>query len=272
MIAFVFAGQGVEPPWIDPALVARTDARPLLDAASAITGVDVVRALVRGDAALERLEVMQPAFVAACLVATRALDARPDIVCGHSLGELVAVAAGGWIDPIDAIAIAATRGRLMAREAARHPGGMAAVAPELVERALASGVTVAAENAPTERVVTGPLAAIKAVVAELRCKRLPVTGAWHSSLIAGAVAEYRAALAAVPWRDGATFVANFDGEVATRATIIDRLAGQLVHPVRFTRVLSTLRALGATRFVIPGPARLVRALIRGTLGDVEIRT
>ena len=279
-VAFVFAGQGVEPPWIAPDLVARADAAALIDAASAATGCDVRHLLVRGGAALARTEVMQPALVTACLIAARALGAAglaPDVVCGHSLGELAAWAAGGYVAPVDAIAVAAVRGRLMAREAARSPGGMA-IAGGDVARALAVGqahgrLVVAAENSPAETAVAGDEAALAAIARALGCRRLPVAGAWHSGAMSDAVGELRAALAAVPRASGphAPLVCNRDGAVAAADALPERFAGQLVQPVRWIACARALAARGVTRYVAVGPGRLVRGLLRANLGDIDVR-
>jgi len=312
--AFVFAGQGVDPPWIAGDLVARDRARPLIDAASDATSADIRSLLLRGGGALARTEIAQPALATACLIAAAALEDHgvlPDVACGHSLGELVAWAAGGYVSACDAIAVAAVRGRLMAREAKRHPGGMAAVhgeradgaslarvrpgdatpgdaasvrsigAPPIeavphVARALAAGrahgsLVVAAENALDEHVVSGDPAAIAAVLAACPSQRLAVAGAWHSPAMAGAVGELGEALARIPQRAGVPFACNRDGRIAAAADIPALLAGQLVHPIRWVDCLRTLATFGVGRYVVIGPGKLMRALIRRTLGDVDVR-
>src|SRR5204862_5747814 len=153
-------------------------------------GVDVARLLARGGRELARPAILQPALVAACLcVAAELADAgvQPAVVCGHSLGELAAWAAGGQVAAHDAIAAAALRGRVMAREAERHPGGMVAVhgGPAELRRALTAGracgsLVLAAENARDEHVVSGTEPALAAVLAAVPSTRLPVAGAWHS--------------------------------------------------------------------------------------------
>lgn len=276
--AFVLAGQGVDPPWIAPDLLARPRARPLLDAASEAAACDVRPLLSRGGAALARTEVLQPALVAACLIAADALaeaGVAPDVVCGHSLGELTAWAAGGQVGAADVIAAAGLRGRLMARQAARHPGGMAVVAGDL-ERVLAVGrargrLVVAAYNTPAEIAVSGDAAALAAIAA-LGARRLPVAGAWHSDAMADAVGELRAALEAIPRTGrGAPLVCNRDGRVAAPGDVPALLAAQLVRPVHWTACATTLAALGVTRFVAVGPGRLVRAMLRAHLGPVDVR-
>lgn len=277
--ALLFGGQGSEPPWIAPDLVARAYARDVISAASAHAGCDVARLLVRGGPALAKVEVLQPAFVAACLAAAAALaeaGVTADVVCGHSLGELAAWAAGGHVAPVDAVAAAAVRGRLMAREATRNPGGMCVVDGDVAE-ALAIGrargrLVIAAENAPAQTALAGDEAALAAVVAAGRGRRLPVAGAWHTSVMADAVGELEAVLAAVPRAaSGAAFVCNRDGTVADPGAIPSLLAGQLVRPVRWIAATRTLRALGVTRFVVAGPGKFVRATLRANLGDVDVR-
>jgi [acyl-carrier-protein] S-malonyltransferase len=280
-IALLFAGQGVDPPWIARDLLDRPAARPLVAAASDATGVDVGKLLARGGRELAQTAILQPALVAACLCVAAELAAAgvvPALVCGHSLGELAAWAAGGHIAAVDAIAAAAVRGRVMAREASLHPGGMVAVRGGAAElhRALAAGrargsLVLAAENAPDEHVVSGSEPALAAVLAVVPSARLPVAGAWHSPAMAGAVDELAAALAAVPARKPrALLVCNRTGSPAAPGDVPALLAGQLVHPVRWVAALQTLRTLGATRYIVVGPGKLVRGLVRRTLGDVPI--
>src|SRR6185503_2008455 len=152
------------------------------------------------------------------------------------------------------------------------------------ERALAAGrargsLVFAAQNAPDEHVLSGTEPALAAVLASAPASapvsapvtRLPVAGPWHSPAMAGAVDELQAALAAVPTRTPrALLVCNRTGAAAAPADVPALLAGQLVHPVRWVATLDTLRALGVTRYIVVGPGKLLRSLVRRTLGDVAV--
>jgi acyl transferase domain-containing protein len=284
VIAFLFAGQGVELPWVDAALLREPAVAALVALASEHAGADVAHLLARGGRELERCEIVQPAFVAVCLGVHRLLDAagvRPDVVLGHSLGELTAWAAAGGIACEDAVAIAARRGRLMAREAARHPGGMLRVKGDraVVERALAVGreagwICIAACNGPDEHAVSGDDAALARVAAHFPATRLAVAGAWHSPAMADAVdelAEVQRAVARRPMR--ARFVANRDGAFAHDDDVPDLLVGQLVRPVEFVASLATLVDAGVRRWLAVGPGKMIRALVHRNVGvacDVEM--
>jgi len=285
--ALLFAGQGVPPPWVARELLDTGPARALLAAASEATGADVARLVARGGRALERPEILQPALVAVCLAVDALLEeagVRPDLVLGHSLGELSAWAASGAIDRAAAVAAAALRGRLMAREAAARPGGMLALRgadQAACEEALAAGaaagaISLAAENAPDEWVLAGDDAALAAAAAAARVPsvRLPVAGPWHSPAMAGAEAELAAALAALPRRPSrALLVSGRDGRAiaAGDAEVPALLAGQLTRPNRFAPALRQLAACGASRLVAVGPGKLLRSLVRRTLGpSIEV--
>jgi [acyl-carrier-protein] S-malonyltransferase len=271
VIAFVFPGQGADPPWVDAAMLARPELRDRVALASAATGVDVEQLLRRGGRDLARTEVLQPALVAVCLGIVRTLDVTPDIVSGHSLGELTAWAASGAISDADAIAVAAVRGRLMADAAARTPGGMVALRdPETADRIIASGeLCLAAHNAPDEVVLSGPRDAIARVLREVPSTRLAVAGAWHSPAMADAVPELSRALHAIARKPGVRFVANRDGAVAAAAAIPELLAQQLVRPIAWVAAQRTL-AETARRWLVIGPGAAVRALARRTVPEVEV--
>lgn len=215
--------------------------------------------------ALERTDVLQPVLTALSLAvhaALRAAGVTPALLLGHSLGEVPALAAAGALSSEDAVRLAAKRGALMAREAARHPGGLIAVHSEdEAQRLLLShpGLRLAARNAPDEVVLSGLAADLPA-----SARRVPVSGPWHHDAMADAVAPFRAALDAVPHHAPLLpCVRNLDG---APGLTVDALADQLTRPVEFTRCLSTARALGADTFVTVGPGLVLRGLVRKTLG------
>lgn len=225
----------------------------LLERASAETGVDVRRALERGGRALRRTEVLQPTLVAvawACAEALREAGVPRHASAGHSLGALTAAAWSAGLPADEAIALAAERGRRMAEHAG---GGMLALRAGAAEvaAALPEGLTVAAENAPDETVVSGPKDALRAFAtsAPWPSRPLDVSGAWHSPAMAPAVAPIRAAL-----------------RRAFGPGVADALAEDVVRPVRFVSTLEGLARDGVTDLVLVAPGRVARGLARRTLG------
>jgi [acyl-carrier-protein] S-malonyltransferase len=249
-------------------------------------GRELVVALERGGRHLERTDVLQPALVAACLtVASRLAEAgvRPAVVAGHSVGELAALAVAGAASFEDAIGMAAVRGRFMAREAARRPGGMLALLEPTggaVEAAIALGTRhgvmgLAAVNAPDQCVLAGEVGSLEAVAAQFPSRRLAVAGGWHCDLMAGASAEllceFRALRVCPPQT---TFVVNRTGQALLETDdLCDVLVGQLVRPVQWMASLTTLETMGVTDIVTVGPGRILRGLVRKNLGSrVRVHT
>lgn len=270
--ALVFPGQGSEAPGLGPACGAALAeltprGRALLAHASEACGLDVARALADGARALERTDVLQPTLVALSLAAARALEARgvvPACVLGHSLGELAAACFALDLDDADAISLARTRGVAMAAAAEAQPGGMVALP---VLPASLDGAVLAAENAPSEVVLSGPNEVVARWAKTRGATRLRVSGAWHSPAMEPAVAPFRAALHAVIgtrrtrvpiW--SATCAERVDGD-----RLVDALATGIVSPVYWSR---TLRAAAeyAQAFLFLAPGRVGRALARRTLG------
>lgn len=209
--------------------------------------------------------MLQPVLTALALtVHARLLAAglRPALLLGHSLGELPALAAAGVLTDEEAVTLAARRGALMAREAATHPGGLLAFPSDAAAHAaLGPGLQVAARNAPDEVVLSG---ADEALARTRGGRRVAVSGPWHHAAMAGAVDEFRAALAAVPSRPATVDVLrNADGEPGLT---LEGLAAQLTAPVEFTRCLATARARGIDTFLTVGPGLVLRGLVRKNLG------
>jgi len=272
--AFLFPGQGSEAPGMGGAALGSPLARRLLARASAAVGVDVGEAIVRGTPALARTEVSQPGLVAVCLALCEDLQrdgVTPDVVAGHSVGELAAFCVAGYFTPEEAVDAAIERGRFMARAAKEHPGGMVALRREADARAAiaasAGALELAAHNAPEEWVVTGERAALAAVGERYGGVRLPVAGPWHSRAMASAEAPWRAWLDAVPARaPRCAVVANAHGAFVGDERPVELLVGQLTRPVQWAATLATLTAAGVSDFRAIGPGRVLRGLVRANLG------
>ena len=202
---------------------------------------------------------------------------RPDLVAGHSVGEISAAHAAGILDLAEAGELVAARGRLM--EALPEGGAMVAVqateaevTPLLVE---ATGeIAIAAVNGPDALVLSGAEDTVLAVAARLaeqgrKTKRLTVSHAFHSPLMAPMLDEFRAVVArlrprpaAVPVVSTLTGAPAEDGRFATPEYWVD----QVRHAVRFADAVTALRDQGAGTFLEIGPGGGLTALALRTLG------
>lgn len=252
----------------------------LVDVAARHTGVPAGVLLGGIGWAVMPTERLEPLLTAICLGIHDELLRRgvlADVVAGHSLGEIPACAAIGCCSPEDAVALAAERGRLMAREAARRPGGMLVVTAEnraIVEEAIsfassAGIVGIAAHNAPDQWVISGEWAALRRLATRRTTTPVAVTGAWHSAVLADAVEGFRKAIHRLLTQPIRTpFIANRTGEfVAGVEDLRDLLAEQLTHPVEWVRAMETLAACGVTDVITVGPGRILRGLVRFNLGQ-----
>jgi polyketide-type polyunsaturated fatty acid synthase PfaA len=218
----------------------------------------------------------QPAIGLCSMSLLRLLDAvgmTPQMVAGHSFGEVTALLAAGVLDAEGFITAARDRGQAVA-EAAKQPGAMVAVSAEIEKvRAVvdASGlpVVVANHNAPKQVVLSGATEAIDAIEtkladAGLANKRLSVSSAFHSSIVASAADAFATALEEldisapeVPVYANATAAPYASEPAAIRA----ELAGQIKKPVRFVEQIEAMYAAGARLFLEVGPASVLTGLV-----------
>jgi PfaD family protein len=236
----------------------------------------------RREAQLTRTEVAQPAIGTvsrAALQVLRRFGVEPELVAGHSYGELVALHAAGVFDVAGLRRASTLRGALMSGNGADRGTMLAVLAPlEQVEQLLAQeqlDVVLANRNTPTQGVLSGARAEIdraeKACAARnLRTARLSVGAAFHSKLVAGAASEFRKGLAELPWKASRLpVIANttalpypLDAEAAK-----DLLGHQLAAPVKFNEVVERLYADGARTFVEVGPRQALTGMVRAILGS-----
>ena len=190
---------------------------------------------------------------------------RPDVLIGHSIGEVVAATVAGVFTLPDAVALVATRARLM--QSVSAPGGMLAVLGSADEvTPLLAGhddLALAAMNAPDQCVVSGGRDALAAVAAELerhglRGRELPVSHAFHSPLMDEVTAEFRVAIEEIELRaPEIALVSNLTGEVASAAEVsdLDYWVRLIREPVNFAAGMSTVAARGAHAMLEIGPGR-----------------
>lgn len=222
----------------------------------------------------------QPAVFRRSVENFRASGIECEWFAGHSLGSYSALVAAGALGFDDGDAVVTVRGRAMADASAEHPGSMIALLGATPERAreLAGefGLTVANDNAPGQLVLSGATSAIDSLeLAEpdagdgrrLRVKRLPVSGAFHSALMAPAAIPLTAAIARASFGDASRVIAN--GSAQPYSDPAAELAAELLLPVRFRESLLRLWELGVREFVEFEPAGVLTGLVKRTLPDAR---
>jgi [acyl-carrier-protein] S-malonyltransferase len=287
-LAITFPGQGAQAPGLGAPWRAHP-AWSLVDDAERATGRPLARLLLDADAEeLSDTRNSQLAVLLASLVAWRALEPLLDqpvaAMAGHSLGQITALIASGTVPFDDGLRLAVARADASADAQQAQPGGLAVLLG--AEEALAVEACAVAPdrawlanvNAPGQVVVGGYLEVLDDVVARAkelgarRASRLPVGGAFHTPLLAGAAAALGPVLDATPFGPGTVpVVANDDGQVVTDpADWPERLRTHLVRPVRWTETVQTMRGLGAGTIVEVGPGTTLTGLARRI--DPDLRT
>jgi [acyl-carrier-protein] S-malonyltransferase len=208
------------------------------------------------------------------LVSSLALDAfhektgrRADFVSGYSVGQWTALYAAGALSFEELVRVVARRSALMDACFTSIPGAMLAVIglkAEVLEnlcdglRAKSHRVWVSNYNCVGQYTLAGTGEAIahaETALVELKPKkvaRVPVSGAWHTPLLAAAHTGFKAFLADVPL--GTPTVPVVDnvtgGWLPTERPALDQqLARHLDHPVLWEQGIKALLAKGARRFV-----------------------
>jgi len=269
-------------------------ARALFAAVDDALGAPLSRIMWEGpEEELTRTDNAQPAILAhsaAVLAVIGEALGRPAAAAGHSLGEYSAHVAAGSLTAAAAARLVRRRGELMYEAGLERPGAMAAVLgldTALVEAACAeassgSGVAVPANlNTPEQTVISGDPEAVARAGEGCRARGakrvvpLKVSGAFHSPLMAPAVAGLRAALAGAGFGDPrCPVVANATAEpVTSAAEAVRTLAEQLTAPVRWVECMRRAAALapGAV-FVEVGPGNVLTGLLKRIVPEAQAVT
>ena len=237
-------------------------------------------------AALQRTDRAQPAIGALSAGLYRTLanaGFAPDVLAGHSFGELTALWAAGTLDDETFGSLVNARGRAMAPPAdastSFDPGAMLAVSGDAARVAELvrshEGVWIANHNTPEQVVLGGTTQAIASARAMLtehgfRATVLPVAAAFHTPLVGHAQRPFAEFVGRATFGAAQLPVyANTTGDVyPTEPLAAARmLAGQLMQPVRFQQQVEAMYAAGVRIFVEVGPRNVLCGLVSATLRD-----
>ena len=202
---------------------------------------------------------------------SRALDLRPDVVAGHSLGEYGAAYAAGCFDFETGLWLVARRDQFLAEAGKQTPGGMIAILkanPEEVESALnkAEGSVVANYNSPRQTVISGLRGTLEDAVSRVRGRKVPlnVSFAAHSPYVAVAGEKMREILDSVEFlKPEVPVVSAVDGAIHTSAEAVkEALKSQMVSPVRWVKVVETLARMRVEEWVELGGGGVLTRMLR----------
>lgn len=279
MKAYVFPGQGAQFSGMGKDLYENSEiAKELFDQANEILGFDIKMIMFEGSAEdLKQTKVTQPAvFLHSVILAKTLADFKPEMVAGHSLGEISALVANVTLDFESGLKLVYKRALAMQDACEANPSTMAAILgleDKIVEDTCKEieGVVVAANyNCPGQLVISGEIEAVNLAcekLKELGAKRalvLPVGGAFHSPLMKSAEEELAKAIEETTFN---TPICPVYQNVTTTAitdpaAIKKNLIAQLTAPVKWTQSVQQMIADGATEFIEVGPGNTLQGLVK----------
>ena len=281
MKAYVFPGQGAQFSGMGSDLFESSkEAKAKFERANDILGFNISEIMFNGtDEDLKQTKVTQPAIFLHSVILASCLGEqfKPDMVAGHSLGEISALVASKCLNFEDGLKLVNSRAKAMQKACEANPSTMAAILgldDHLVEEVCENieGIVVAANyNCPGQLVISGENQAIEKACEKLseagarRALKLPVGGAFHSPLMEPAKMELKKAI------DHTSFnvpicpiYQNVDAKAVTDPKLIKKnLIAQLTAPVRWTQIMQNMISDADEIEVIEvGPGKVLQGLFK----------
>ena len=296
--AFVFPGQGSQNVGMGLELYnVSSAAREVFEEADDSLGFALSDLIFNGPSdVLQDTVNSQPAIMLVSIACWKAwqeylgFDAMPpESVAGHSLGEYTSLVVSGVLSFSDGLKLVRERGRLMHEAGLTRPGGMAAIIGlddfALEHICAETGVELANINSDEQFVISGDkIAVVRAMdlasaQGAKKTLSLPVSGAFHSSLMAQAQEGLKDAISSLALKDPIIpVIANSSGlPMTTMAEVRQELVHGLCHCVQWRNSVKYIVGTGVSQFVEFGPARVLTSLIKRidknvqavTLSDLE---
>jgi [acyl-carrier-protein] S-malonyltransferase len=286
MKAYVFPGQGAQFVGMGKDLYDKSSlAKEMFENANSILGFRITDIMFAGtDEDLKQTKVTQPAIFlhSTILAALMGKSFNPDMVAGHSLGELSSLVANKALSFSDGLIIVSKRATAMQKACEMNPSTMAAIIGsddstiEEVCSSIKEIVVPANYNCPGQIVISGSNEGIDKAIELLKEKgvkraiKLAVGGAFHSPLMEPARLELEKAINTTTFHKPICPVfqnVNAQQSVDPEA-IKSNLISQLTSPVRWTQSVINMIAAGADTFIEVGPGTVLQGLIKKINRDV----
>jgi [acyl-carrier-protein] S-malonyltransferase len=280
MIAYIFPGQGAQFVGMGKDLYEKfPSACDQFEKANSLLGFRITDLMFSGtDEDLRQTKVTQPAIFLHSVILASVLgnNFRPDMVAGHSLGELSALVANKSLSFEDGLLLVAKRALAMQKACEITPSTMAAIigAEDGVVEEVCSSVNAvvvpANYNSPGQIVISGSVEGIDLAIEALKSRgvkraiKLSVGGAFHSPLMEPARAELEEAVNTTNFNKPlCPIYQNVTAKPSTDPAVIRKnLAAQLTSPVRWTQSVLNMIADGADTFTEVGPGNVLQGLVR----------
>ena len=281
MKAYVFPGQGAQFSGMGLDLYqSSSKAKEKFQQANDILDFSISEIMFTGSAEdLKQTKVTQPAIFLHSVILASCLenDFQPEMVAGHSLGEISALVASKCLNFEDGLKLVHARATAMQKACEANPSTMAAILgldDNLVEEICAEtqGVVVAANyNCPGQLVISGEISAIDHACEKLtaagarRALKLPVGGAFHSPLMEPAKLELKEAIDQTNFNSPICAIyQNVNAKAVTNPEEIkDNLIAQLTAPVRWTQTMQNMISkAGEIEVIEVGPGKVLQGLFK----------
>ena len=251
----------------------------LFKSAEEILGFDISKVMFDGSKdELMQTKVTQPAIFIHSMAILKVIGEsfKPDQVAGHSLGEFSALVAAKVLSFEEGLNLVSIRAKAMQKACENSNGTMAAILAlenEIIEKVCKNveGVVLAANyNCPGQVVISGELQSVTRaceILTEKGARRaliLPVSGAFHSSLMSEARVELSKAISETSFNKPICPIyqnVNGIGETSVEK-IKENLILQLTSPVKWTQSINQMINDGATEFIEIGPGKVLQGLIK----------
>lgn len=286
---FLFPGQGSQCVGMGKSIYdASKEAKAVFDRAASIVDVDIKAICFEGmEEDLKKTENTQPALFTtgiACYEALKAKGLKGEYFAGHSLGEITALCAAGYISFDDGLTLARKRGLIMAEcGKGGEIFGMGAVLGlkiDAVKNALSNdGLAVIANyNAEEQIVISGYASAVENATPKLleagakRVVPLKVSGAFHSPFMKPAAEELQKILNSIKlFKSDNKVVSNVTADIHSFDNIKLRLVEQLYSTVRWYETMLKFKDIGITNAYECGPGKVILNLMKKSLPDVDTK-